>query len=47
MKRCHLYCKNCGILVAAHLFGASTDGDTVWSDGFDPVAAGVIFKASN
>jgi uncharacterized protein YjbI with pentapeptide repeats len=27
----------------ADLTGAKADGDTIWPDGFDPVAAGVIF----
>ena len=30
-------------LAEANLEGAKADGDTKWPDGFDPVAAGVIF----
>ena len=32
------------VLTGADLTGAVTDGHTVWPDGFDPVAAGVIFE---
>ena len=31
-----------GTVVAARLFGAFADGDTIWPEGFDPVAAGVV-----
>ena len=31
-------------LTRAHLEGASADEDTIWPDGFDPEAAGVIFE---
>ena len=30
--------------VGANLAGATADETTVWPDGFDPVAAGVIFE---
>ena len=30
-------------LEGADLEGAKADGDTTWPEGFDPVAAGVIF----
>ena len=31
-------------LEGANLEGAKADGDTTWPEGFDPVAAGVIFE---
>jgi hypothetical protein len=31
-------------LTGAGLVGAETDRDTVWPEGFDPKAAGVIFE---
>ena len=31
-----------GTVVAARLVGAFADGDTIWPEGFDPVAAGVV-----
>jgi hypothetical protein len=31
-------------LQEADLTGATADTDTVWPEGFDPVAAGVIFE---
>ena len=34
-------------LTEADLERARANKDTVWPEGFDPVAAGVIFKASN
>ena len=34
-----------GTLVVARLGGAFVDGDTIWPEWFDPVDAGVIFKA--
>ena len=33
-----------GTVVVARFFGAFADGDTVWPEGFDPEAAGVIFE---
>ena len=33
-----------GTVVVARLLGAFADENTVWPEGFDPVAAGVIFK---
>ena len=31
-------------LAGANLIGATVDAETVWPDGFDPEAAGVIFN---